>query len=704
MKFYKWYGLETILSLITLAACASPPEAENDVAKSRGRVEYPVLSPAYAYATIRHTGESRYGTVGTVGAASTSGVFNHSGIGALRLQYEFLNQSDLHEIAGMYLSFGRTALDVVNPDGSDAGDLILTRDGAINSTDFMQSDDVALDALFIRLGKVKTGGTITAKIELTDGNEAKSFVRQEVNSGESYEFPLSSFTGLDLTALKLISIVIEEQHNADKIFNPSAGRIDIENISLIDVNGRPADAASIATLNDRKMLLAIGRRDFESLYRLRDAKTGAVLDRTLFRDLIHYGATGWFLAALPDAVALGWISEEEAVEAALRILRFVDNEELWSNSTTGVIGNSVGILYRYGGIDPAGLNGPLTGTRKIDLDDVNAVEASVIDTALFQFGAATCASGLAKADPEIATRVNSILSRTNWNALVEPDSGQLYLAWKPESGKDFEVPASFGGYWASHDASTPNTIDYFTDEGALAAVLAAGSDPDLASTWYAMFRQKKDGAYVTWPGAWFTYTFFTAIYLPHDLVADNGEAWQLPAIDWRRNARKIFDRYNAILGTGQLADAVELPNNAYLAQGIHECALDTVDHYFGSQAPYSLELALGLGGRVAKQATDDLRDLLRDRPETWDPCFGFLDSYHPDLATFDAPTNMEHAAPLLREEGAWVQQQVWPLNKGAGLLALLNQVRSGTIANTAENHPRIAAGLAAIYGSKGTGK
>jgi hypothetical protein len=56
----------------------------------------------------------------------------------------------------------------------------------------------------------------------------------------------------------------------------------------------------------------LARGDSEALMRLRDAKTGFTLDRTLFRDLAHVGATGWLLASLPAAVDQGWLSEPEA--------------------------------------------------------------------------------------------------------------------------------------------------------------------------------------------------------------------------------------------------------------------------------------------------------------------------------------------------------------------------------------------------------
>src|SRR5262249_24552666 len=152
------------------------------------------------------------------------------------------------------------------------------------------------------------------------------------------------------------------------------------------------------------------------------------------------------------------------------------------------------------------------GTRKLDVGDLNAVEASVIDTALFQFGALTFGAGFAT-NPEIQQRVGRILDRTLWPELIDPQSGRLFLAWKPMSDNDpdgpYLAPASFGGFWAGQ-AGAPATIDIWTDEGGLAAILAVGSQshPVNPKPWYRMLRAPGHppcgATKVTFPGAWFT--------------------------------------------------------------------------------------------------------------------------------------------------------------------------------------------------------
>jgi len=171
------------------------------------------------------------------------------------------------------------------------------------------------------------------------------------------------------------------------------------------------------------------------------------------------------------------------------------------------------------------------------------------------------------------------------------------------------------------------------------------------------------------------------------------------SVDWIANARTIFQRHSMALGGGMLPDAAELPNNAYLAQGTPETSGDTAaDRWLGVRSPYRLKLAVGLGGDTAPAAIEELRNLLRNHPAVWDARYGILDSIHADLSTFNPPEDMNHAADLIRTNGAWVQQQVWLLNKGAALLALLNHIDDDTIRRTAMESPRIADGIAAIYG------
>jgi hypothetical protein len=574
-------------------------------------------------------------------------------------------------------------------------------------------DRITIDSLRLALSRKGPGAVFTIRVELKDINERQmsSDIQFDFTTADflSHDLPLSTFRGsIDITAVTKITLVIEKGPN------PSAGGFVVRAVRLVDKDGPTFDATTLVRRpGDRELIAETARRDFESLLRLIDRKTGASLDRTLFVDQIHWGATGWLLASLPAAVARGWIARVDAVEHALRILRFVDREALWGDEPVGKIGNSLGIMYRFGGLDPEHPLGPLTGTRKYtfrgeigERGDCDGVEASVIDTALFQFGAATAAAGLA--DPEITRRVGSILGRTRWDRLfvrVGASRKQLLLSWKPERST---VPPCYNarytarapsGFWASREengtcTSTPLTIDFWTDEGALAAILAAGSGKlrsrgDADDLWYGMLRKRRagcGGAVVTFPGAWFTYTYLTATYLDPRLGPDK------LSVDWRRNARTVFQSLQRL--RSGLPDAVEFPDTDYLAQGLPDCAANPDATFTGTETPWSWQLAVGLGGGTATRAVGEIRRILVEQPERWDPLFGFLDSAHPDLSKF--VSRLPNFRPL-RTEGRWVQQQVWALNKGAALLAQLNYLDNGVVWRTANRHPVIREGIKAIY-------
>jgi uncharacterized protein (TIGR03437 family) len=714
-----------LLTISVNSACSFVTHAFQSTFEQASTV-YPLLDARFAYAAERHAGEARLGNVGAFPSSSRSEmrlrpVCEGSGEANrcwLRFEYAFRDADVGEEFVAAFFGLGRTGVSTANSDCASATDLDLRQDSPFDLTDLMQNaqdDKVSIEALRLTLRPDGRNQTLTLRVELEDQNRRKKFMRVPLSPGANpvtLNLPLNGFRDtaptpveFDWKAVKVVTLVIEERHVVDGVSNPPEGRFDIELIGLLDENGPRLGADAIASLSGRGLVAELARRDFESLLRLTDAKTGASLDRTLFRDLIHWGATGWLLAALPAAVQQGWISADDARQRALRILRFVDNDALWGNEPIGKLGNSKGVMYRFGGIDPQGPFGPLTGARRIDVGDCNAIEASVIDTALFQFGAATCAAGFSgpdARDQEINQRVRNILNRTRWNELIDGNTGQLQLGWKPVRDTTppgfFAAPAAFDGYWASHDAQglSPLTIDYWTDEGAMAAILAAGSETASAGRgpWHSMLRRFGRGVgrdvVVTCPGAWFTYSFLTATYLDPNLGADrNGD---LP-VNWTQNAIRAFAAYQSF-SPPILPDAVELPDTTYLAQGLPDLSVNLSGcgaGFTGTHTPWSLQLAIGLGGETAAKAIAELQNLLRNRPELWDPMFGFLDGYHPSLTAFPGRES------LLRREGRWVQQSVWPLNKGGALLAQLNYLADGVVWKTANQHAAIRRGAASVY-------
>ncbi len=723
------------LILATLAICAGGGAYAETV--------YPILDPRFAYASERHVGETRVGSVGVIAKleditrAETGHLCTEAARDStcsLEFRYSF-NAADPAEFAGIFFSFGRTAIPTTFKDGTAGPEIELPKDSTFDFVDLMRSEgpmDIGIER--VRFVLRPNGGRqrLNLKFEIQDSERRQLTARRELASEaaepQTFDIRLTRFAGnINLRAVKTLAIVVEEQPPG--IDNPLLGGFVVEEVSLIDEDGPDLNAADVAGMDDREMVETLARRDFEALLRVTDAFTGASLDRTLARDLIHWGATGWLLAALPTAVELGWIDEETARAHGLRILEFLDQDERWCNLPNGCIGNGRGMIYRFGGIDARGFPFFRTGTRKIDLGNPNAVEASTIDTAILQFGAATFAAGFPEdaaaleeagiIRPTIQERAQTLLDRTKWTDLVDPETGQLQLAWKPlpdgPPGPLFTVPAGGRGYWATRENGAalqaeganqagplPLTIDFLTDEGGLAAILAAGSaeHPTGPGPWYRMQRVLGDDycdeAYVTFPGAWFTSTFLSATYLDPALGRDLGPDRGVAALDWTENARQIFFGHQSVRTVDGvlLPDFAELPDTTALAQGRAPCAVNKAARFPGVRTPYSVQLALGLGEPIATSAISSLRLILRNRPEVWDPLVGFLDSYHADLAGFETD------AQLVRSSGLWVNQQVFPINKGAALLAQLNYLADDAVRRTAAAHPVIARGIEAIYRSR----
>ena len=681
--------------------------------------EYPVLDPRYSYAHQRHGGECRVGGVGVAYptnagcnvSATVSPVWvNDLGAerGLLRFQYAFMGSSS-EEFAGVFFTFGRMGVETVTTNGTPGPDLDLHADGTFNfdRLELTGGTTSSIERIRVELRQIPPYTNLLIRAEVEDSSRAKGYLRFPFTSSNSQpmvaNLPLSSFIGsFDRSAVKVLSLVVEENHWVDGVHNPKTGGFDLLKVVLVDDQGDGDDAASIVALDSRGFVMQMAWRDFETLWRLQDATTGACLDRTLFRDLLHWGATGWLLASLPFAVGQGWVTSAEAEARALKIIRFIDNDALWGDGPSGNVGNSRGMMYRFGGIDPSGLAGSLTGTRKLDLGSVNAVEASTIDTALFMMGLATCASGFDEAtscQTEIRNRATSILRRVHWNELVDPESHQFYMAWKPEEDPagGYCTPATFGGYWASRETSGSQalTIDYWTAEGAMAALLASGSTsyPVSPDVWYTMFRQVRNGVALTWPGAWFTYTFLQSTYLDPSLGPDRGAEYGVRAIDWQMNAIAAFEAYKAAASTDGviLPDAVELPDITYEAQGQTSMAVNNSARFTGTLTPYSLQMTIGLGGSTAESAIIGLKQMISAHPDMWDPLVGVLDSCNTNLESFP------NKAELLRTTGPWIQQQKWPLNTGAALLAEINYLTTGAVWRLAMRSPMLSNGVERIY-------
>ncbi len=686
---------------------------------AHGETVYPVVDPRFTIAATRHEGECLFGSVGFVSryGGATLGEMQPVPIGtgtdtqsALEFSWGFQSPRK-DEFVGPFFALRRPTLDTTKPDGSAGRATRLPSSVSVNLRRFEQTGGVVRSIEVLRLRLALASGTpkcaVVTELKDASNHTGQVFFYLDPADGptRTVDIPVSFFSraGVNLSKAAQITLLIKETQA--RFHNPASGAIRVLGIEFVDNDGSGASAAEIAALPDVDFVANLARREFETLWRLADAKTGFSWDRTLFPDLIHTGSTGWLLAALPYAVERGWVTEKAAMLRALKILRWADKRALFHNKPAGALGNSAGVFYRFLGY--RGGSHRETGTRKLDTGAINNVEASIIDTAILQYGVAMFANGTApttRSKKEVHRRAQSILARTQWNQLTETGTGRLFLGWKPEldATEDngyFTTPAPFGGYFSSKDAvGTPLTIDFHTVEGQFAALFAIGSTahPTSPSAWYAMTRTQKTAGGQTviasYPGAIFTSLYGVGL-LPSTLGADRGVEWGAgSSVDWFQNMAKTFRAYAALspVGTLVLPDAVEFPNTEYAAQGLPALAVDGAANFKGTISPFSLEMALGLRGADAATAITELRRLITAQPALWHPLWGLADAYHPNLATFPD-------SGLSRAEGTWIQGQKFTLNAGAGLMGALNYLTDGAVAQRAATHPIIADALNTIY-------
>ncbi|MEQ1840630.1 MAG: hypothetical protein ABL994_09480, partial [Verrucomicrobiales bacterium] len=404
---------------------------------SLAETSYPVFDPGLHIATHRHVNENRFGNNGTVnkhpGVSTASLNLHDPGMAAperevaVRFNWRFTQWNDPEEFVGMFIALRRPSVETVLPGGLGGPAAELPDDFAVNLNAIEKTgcpDLARIDLIRLTLGLPPLAENFILRVELHRAGMPKGWegcripINPKKGAEQQFDVPINAIAFLENPGKTIhateIALIIEEQHFADDIRNPVEGWFDLRRVELVRLGGgAEGNVDAIVQLSSRRLAEELARREFETIWRLADAKTGFSWDRTLYPDLLHTGATGWVLAALPYAVDFGWVPPDAAEERALRILRWADRADLYHNGPDGAIGNSKGVLYRFLGF--AGADEPLTGTRKTNLGNTNTSEASIIDTALFHYGVAMASVGFDKDKPkqaEIRRLPASILRRT----------------------------------------------------------------------------------------------------------------------------------------------------------------------------------------------------------------------------------------------------------------------------------------------------
>ena len=563
-----------------------------------------------------------------------SPVSNGSDGGSLRFAFDFMGQKE-KEFSGYFASlFGLTDT-LVSLDGSGEQPDASTRfpGYALNTSDIfgafspLPSRSVELLKFDVRL---ESPEPVTLKIELKDEYGFDVFTRRVIanNGGNWQTFWLaipSSFTNsvsgngdpsaFDWTQVDVFSLLVERQNVGDGVVNPNAGALLFDNLALMDIDGLYPDLAAIqdpatgqldaayeeAFLDYVRATSFLYFMDFAST----DSRTGGIIqDRSTFADLMTVGGVGFQLSAYVSGAEQGYISYDEAAVKVRDVLgALADNPQ--GPDRVGTIGHE-GFFYHFLGID--GLRKQNFDFTATELDEsLNTVELSSIDTALAIAGVVTVGqyfTGDSAIEAEIRSLAEEIYGRVNWKFMLynnpaDPDdiqNNQFYLGWKPneqradDSGRfgRFKLDDAAGqGQYASklvNGIERPATLDFYTDEAILIALLALGSpNPDHRvgrEAWDALERVG-DPFVKTFPGALFTYQFGSVWLDTEKLGADNHPERPM---DFFENTKAAIQATRQYVATNPKDRATWLAPSGDALWGL-TAAEDPEDRYHAHAAP-----------------------------------------------------------------------------------------------------------------------
>jgi hypothetical protein len=510
---------------------------------------------------------------------------------------------------------------------------------------------------------------------------------------------------LDLHAAKTVSLVVERQHLADGIRNPDQGVLDIRRLWFVP------DRPAVMPSGDAAFLDLVERRAvqyFLDWSSRKEPSYGIPQDRSTFGDLLSVGGVGFALPALAVAARRGWIGRGRAADMTLGVLRALTAPGASGPEPLGR-NRHHGFFYHFLGVD--GLrkqNFDFPATEDVD-ESLNTVELSTIDTGLALMGILAAQSffdGDAPAERKIRRLAQRIYDEVDWNWMRNREKNQFYLSWKPREAREatpaYEIPDGEGLGHFSGDCRMeegrrechPYTLDYYTDEALIVAVLAAGSrtHPVKTDVYCALTRRPDQGGLVrTWPGSLFTYQFLRAFL---DTAGWRFDCAGEEPVDWIGNSREAVERVIGFCGEdppfgtyGPDAwgiSAAEGPYDVYRAYGTPPMAVSPTPEQDGTVTYYAAGSAVTLGDAPRRRATRALR--AGWRRGHWHHRFGLPDAFNEAIE--ESPYAKDRSADDVRQAGPWVGRATFAIDQGPLALHLENR-RSGFVWKLMERNPNI---------------
>jgi len=487
----------------------------------------------------------------------------------------------------------------------------------------------------------------------------------------------------DPTKMKEMVFVVESAYNG------TSGTFYIDNISFVDED----DVPFVITDND-SFLEFINKRTFKYFLDWAEPKSGLILDRSTFPDLISISATGFGLTALCIGAERGWISKTDAYNKTLKIIKTCNNITEKQSKDPYNYGKW-GFFYHF--LDPG--TGGATPKRKGDS------ELSTIDTALLVCGVLTAGEYFGE---EIKTEADKLYRSVLWDKFLYTKekadnkgwpwygtySNQFFSAWKPGNEYATSSYGDEGGRFTNRSFDRPDepfVWDYSTDEVMLLCLLgiASPTHPVGTNTFYAWNRQW--GTYSSYsliqshPGSLFTYSFAHCWLKLKDLGSDNHPIipinwWEnsvnAAGANWQYSKDKNYEAWGLTACEGP--DILYPPEELYHAYGAPPSAELKDD---GTIAPY------GAGSSIAFRPDESISALKHyfQNTDLWRYLFGFGDAYNPSNATVTTNYN-----------GSWYNHIYFGIDQGP-MLIMIENYRSGLIWKYFMQNEWIRDGLLKIF-------
>jgi hypothetical protein len=417
----------------------------------------------------------------------------------------------------------------------------------------------------------------------------------------------------------------------------------------------PGASVSGNPLADEALLEEISRAAFFFFIHEADPKSGLIRDKTGV-EYCSAASMGFGLAALPVGAERGWIDLQDAETRALRSLRTLARS---SAHHEGVFCHFIDLR-----------TGQLTerGYEQV---------ASTIDTDLLMAGVITAGQYFAG---ECAELEDELFAQVNWRRYLNPDNGQVHMAWRPQRSGRMNGP----GHFDKH------TWNWYTDETLLICLLGLSAPneeyrlpADCMTKWNRPKGRYGDGEQFiySWPGTLFTYMFAHCYYDFRRMGRD------AQGVDWFENTRcaaaanRDWCRDNAARFKSYGPDrwgvtACGGPGHKYVVPGHQPRGARADNPAGGTLAPYGAAMALPFLREDALAALRHMRRLEIDGRPIWrDPKqggYGFPDSFNIDKN--------------------WISDQVIGIAHGPMLLMIENG-RTGFVWKVFMSNEHVRAGI-----------